>query len=59
MNRCLIVALVALSLLGCTSAVILRHPDGRTVKCGPYNAYGVRAFVAPHQEHQCISDYQR
>lgn len=48
-----------LLLAGCTSAVTLRHEDGRMVKCGPYNAYGVRAFMAAQQESQCISDFQR
>lgn len=51
--------LCAWVLAGCTSAVTLRHPDGRSVRCGPYNAFGVHTISAAHRESQCISDYQR
>ena len=54
-----VVALVALLLAGCTASVMLRHDDGRRVKCGPYNAYGIHSISAAQRESQCISDYQR
>jgi hypothetical protein len=56
-----IVAIVGVALLavGCTSAVTPRHPDSRMAKCGPYNAYGVRAYRAGDQERGCINDVQR
>lgn len=46
-----------LGLMGCTSAVTLRHPQtGARVKCGPF------AFIqgtAAEREARCIDDYQR
>jgi hypothetical protein len=50
----------AVVLCGCaqTDPVYLRHPDGRTVTCGPY----VREFdgaAAVMLERGCIDDYHR
>ena len=54
-----IAALAGIVLLGCSSAVTLRHRDGRVVTCGPYTAVGFSILTAPQREAQCISDYQR
>ena len=54
-----LLVLLGLVLAGCTSAVTLRHADGRLVKCGPYNAYGIHALAAADRERSCISDFQR
>ena len=52
--------LVALILSGCSSAIIMRHPDGREADCGGYVflAPAVSAGV-PERERQCISDYSK
>lgn len=53
-------ALVLLLLLGgCTTAVTMRHPDGRVVKCGPYDARPINSFSSAQREQSCIQDYQR
>lgn len=57
--KTILVILAAVLMIGCSSAVTLRHPDGRMVKCGPYNAFGAHAFVGAQREQQCIGDYQR
>ena len=52
-------ALGAFLVLGCTSAITLRHPDGRTARCGPYYYSGIIAPAAAQREGQCLVDFQR
>jgi hypothetical protein len=46
---------------GCmtTDPVLLRHPDGRTVQCGPYDARPINSMASAYRERGCIEDYQR
>lgn len=53
-----VILLGALLLAGCTTPVLLRHPDGRVAKCGPYPS-GSQAVATALREAQCISDFQR
>lgn len=59
--RCTIIVLLALALVGCTSAVKMQKAStGETAQCGPYGfglAFGGAQLAA--RESQCISDYQR
>ena len=58
--RFLLISLLGMLMAGCTSAVILRHPQtGQTTKCGPYSTGGPIGWQAAQREAQCISDYQR
>jgi hypothetical protein len=52
--------LAALILPGCSSAIIMRHPDGREANCGNYVflSPAVSAGI-PAREHQCISDFEK
>jgi hypothetical protein len=51
--------LLLLLLGGCSSAIIMRHPDGREADCGGYVflSPAVAAGV-PQRERQCIEDYK-
>jgi hypothetical protein len=40
---------------GCTEAVIMKHPDGRVAKCGPYD---VDAYGTAMHEAKCIDDFK-
>ena len=51
--------LCALLLTGCTSAISLRHQDGRKVECGPFWADGALGRQAAWREAKCVDDYQR
>lgn len=60
MRKCATVALLcAWVLAGCTTAVIMRHPDGRVAKCGPYDARPLNSFSSAQRERGCVEDYQR
>lgn len=54
--------LVLLLLAACAQSVpvVLVHPDGRMVQCGPYpiGGYGNQAIAAATSEVQCIQDYK-
>jgi len=51
--------LVGVLLAGCSSAIIMRHPDGREANCGNYVflAPAVSAGI-PDRERQCIEDFK-
>lgn len=53
------VLILIVVLTGCTSAILLRHSDGREATCGPYYYYGIFAFTATEREKNCVGDYQR
>lgn len=57
----LIVAAALITLAGCQSEpIFLRHPDGRTVQCGPFAERGVHGqAAAAMREAQCIEDYKQ
>jgi hypothetical protein len=61
MRRLALALLGALLLLaGCyTSAIKLRHPDGRTATCGDSYAVGFHHFAAAERDRDCVGDYQR
>jgi hypothetical protein len=44
---------------GCSSAIVMRHPDGRQANCGNYVflSPAVSAGV-PERERQCIEDFK-
>lgn len=51
--------ITAVLLAGCaTSPVYLRHPDGRTAKCGPYDARPINSFSSAERERGCIQDFK-
>lgn len=50
--------LLVAALTGCTSAVTLRHPDGRVAKCGPYDARPLNSIASAERERGCIQDYK-
>jgi hypothetical protein len=54
-------ALGALVLLtGCTSAIRLKHPDGRQAECGGSYAVGLaQGFTAADRDRDCVRDFQR
>ena len=52
-------ALGAFLVLGCTSAITLRHPDGRTARCGPYYYSAMHSPAAAIREGSCVADFQR
>lgn len=55
MRLIIVFALVAV-LGGCTTTVVLRHPQtGETVKCGPYRP----SVAGAAREARCLDDYQR
>lgn len=55
-----VVLLCAWVFAGCTTtAVTLRHADGRTVLCGPYPATGLPATAGALRERGCIEDFHR
>jgi hypothetical protein len=56
MGRVLVGAMVLL--VGCTTPVYLRHPDGRTAKCGPYDARPINSFSSAERERGCIQDFK-
>ena len=51
--------LLALLLTGCTSAIPLRHTDGRRATCGGYFTGGAIGFQVAAREAQCVDDYRR
>ena len=58
--RLLVVFVLVAALGGCTTTVVLRHPEtGQTVKCGPYRTTGISAMAGVEREARCIDDYQR
>ena len=60
MRYALTVGLALLALAGCyTSAIRLRHPDGRTATCGDSYAVGYHHFAAAERDRDCVRDYQR
>lgn len=46
-------------LTGCTSAIKMRHLDGRVAECGGSYAVGYHNFAARQANRDCVSDYQR
>jgi hypothetical protein len=56
-----IAALVLLCavLTGCSSAIQLRHPDGRTAQCGPYHVGAGMQYQLAQREARCLDDYER
>lgn len=44
---------------GCSSAIELRHPDGRRAQCGPYHVGGGMQFALAEREARCLDDYRR
>jgi hypothetical protein len=42
-----------------TEPIVLRHPDGRTVQCGPYDNRPAHAMASAYRERGCIEDFQR
>lgn len=58
MTRIIFILVLSCSFfVGCSEAVILRHPQtGATVKCGPYSYFVGRDV---YYMSQCIQDYQR
>jgi hypothetical protein len=60
MRRLALALGAALLLSGCyTSAIKLRHPDGRTAICGDSYAVGYHHVVAADRDRDCVRDYQR
>lgn len=57
--RVLILALLWMLVGGCTSAIHMRHPDGRTAECGGAYAVGYHHFAAADRDRDCVRDYQR
>lgn len=56
----ILLALVIGLLAGCTTAVILRHPQTRqTAQCGPYYSLGFYYWMATDRERTCVRDFQR
>ena len=56
----LLLVFLWLMLTGCTSTVVLRHPQtGQTAKCGPYYSFGLYYFMATERERTCVQDFQR
>lgn len=52
--------LAALLLAGCAEPVYLKHPDGRTIQCGPFDRdFTSTAESAAIRERGCVDDYQR
>lgn len=54
-----LLALLGLFSSGCSQAITMRHPDGRTVNCGNlvFLSPAVSAGV-PDRERQCIEDFR-
>lgn len=45
---------------GCTTtAVTLRHPDGRVATCGPYDARPINSSSSAQRERGCIEDFKQ
>jgi hypothetical protein len=40
-----------------TAAVTPRHPDRRTLQCGPYYSQGMASLAAAQHEAKCIDDF--
>ena len=58
--RLLLISLLGMLMAGCTSAIILRHPQtGQTTKCGPYLTFGIHSYTVPERERACVHDFQR
>lgn len=55
----LLIVLVAIAAVGCTSPVRLKHVDGREAVCGPYYSLGIYYFGATSRERGCVRDFQR
>lgn len=51
--------LILLVLTGCSQAITMRHPDGRTASCGGYAFHAPDAqAIVPAREAQCVRDFK-
>jgi hypothetical protein len=48
-----------LGTLGCTSTILMRHPDGRVAECGGSYAFGLHSMSAAERDRDCVNDFQR
>lgn len=56
----LAVAFAAVVVAGCTTAIPLRHADGRTATCGGSTMVGIAAQLrAADRDRDCVADFQR